>query len=399
MIVPGIEWQALFVDDDPDLCRQVGEYLDGEVVSGSDDVLRVQAISDFDSALGELESRRIDLLILDVRVGPYDQEPTEDGRTADTGNTMEEAGVRIINAVRERRFVPVVFYTGLDYKVRDMESPVVRIVEKTEGLEKLLQTIREVFDTALPQTNRALVHHLETVQRDYMWGFVAENWSSFAGGADRKELAYLLAKRLAISLSGPGIRQLAQDMGDTTGAFTSDERVHPMLYYLLPPVTPSPLAGDLYHGTISGEDGYWILITPSCDMVSGREKADFMLFARCLHLVEQPEFAGWKAGLPEPSNNVKRRLESLLGNNRQDGQPERYYFLPGALTLPDLVVDFQQLATLPRDGASGLERRASLDSPFAEAFLARFARYFGRLGTRDLDVESVMSKLNNQVGE
>ena len=394
MIMPGIEWQALYVDDDPDLCRQVEEYLDGEVVGGSEDVLRVQAITDFDSALGELESRRIDLLILDVRVGPHDQNPPEDA-----DNLVEEEGVRIINAVRERRFVPVVFYTGLDYKVRAMESPVVRIVEKTEGLPILLQTIREIFDTALPQTNRALVRHLESVQRDYMWDFVAENWNSFAGGADRRELAYLLAKRLAISLSGPGIRQLAQDMGDTTGAFTSDERVHPMLYYLLPPVAPAPLAGDLYHGAIGEQTGYWILITPSCDMVTGREKADFMLFARCLHLEEQPEFADWKAGLPEPSNNVNRRLISLLGNNRQDGQPERFYFLPGALTLPDLVVDFQQLATLPRGKKSGLERRASLDSPFAEAFLARFSRYFGRLGTQDLDVESVMSRLNNQVGE
>lgn len=396
--MPGIEWQTLLVDDDPDLCRQVEEYLDGEVVGGSDDVLRVRAISDFDNALRELESRRIDLLILDVRVGPYDQELPEDGTTEDAGNPTEEEGVRIINAVRERRFVPVVFYTGLDYKVRAMESPVVRIVEKTEGLGELLRAIREIFDTALPQTNRALVHHLESVQRDYMWGFVAEHWSSFAGGADRKELAYLLAKRLAISLSGPGIRQLAQDMGDTTGAFTSDERVHPMLYYLLPPVAPAPLAGDLYHGAIDEQAGYWILITPSCDMVPGREKADFMLFARCLHLAEQSEFAGWKAGLPEPSNNVKRRLESLLGNNRQDGQPERFYFLPGALTLPDLVVDFQQLATLPRDGTTGLERRASLDSPFVEAFLARFARYFGRLGTPDLDVDSVMFRLNQQFG-
>ena len=389
-MMPGIEWQALYVDDDPDLCRQVEEYLDGEVVGGSEDVLRVQAITDFESALGELESRRIDLLILDVRVGPYGQEPPD---------FVEEEGVRIINAVRERRFVPVVFYTGLDYKVRSMESPVVRIVEKTEGLPILLRTIREIFDTALPQTNRALVRHLESVQRDYMWDFVSENWNSFAGGADRRELAYLLAKRLAISLSGPGIRQLAQDMGDTTGEFTSDERVHPMLYYLLPPVAPAPLAGDLYHGAISEQAGYWILITPSCDMVTGREKADFMLFARCLNLAEQPEFASWKAGLPEPSNNANRRLRSLLGNNRQDGQPERFYFLPGALTLPDLVVDFQQLATLPRDRASSLERRASLDSPFAEAFLARFARYFGRLGTPDLDVESVMSRLNNQVGE
>ena len=384
--MPGIEWQALFVDDDAEICCQVKEYLEGEVVGSSDNVLRVQAISDFDSALSELESRRIDLLILDVRMGPHDQDSLE----------VDEEGVRIIEAVRERRFVPIVFYTGLPEKVRGMESQVVRIVEKTDGLPKLKRTIDEIFDTALPQTNRALVRHLESVQRDYMWDFVEEHGSSLAEGSNRRELAYLLAKRLAVSFSGPGIQQLAQEIDGATDTFTPDERVHPSFYYLLPPVAEAPLTGDLYYGAIEGENEYWILVTPSCDMVSGREKADFMLFARCLDLADQQEFKGWKAGLPKPSNNAKRRLESLLGNNRLNGQSERFFFLPGALTLPDLVVDFQQLVTLPRDEAAGLERRASLDSPFAEAFLARFARYFGRLGTPDLDVDSVMSRLSRQ---
>jgi len=395
VIMARVEWQLLFVDDDTCVGRQVKEYLDGQVVGNSDDVLRVQTISDFDSALSEMEARRIDLLILDVRLGPHDQDQLQGGMTKDVANIAEEAGIRIIEAVRVRRFVPVVFYTGLDYKVRDMKSPVVWVVEKTRGLEELLRTIREVFDTALLQTNRALVQHLENVQRDYMWDFVAEHWNSFAEGADRRELAYLLAKRLAVSLSGSGIQQLAQNMGDTTGEFTSGERVHPMYCYLLPPVESTPLAGDLYHGTIGGEVGYWILITPSCDMVSGREKADFMLFSRCLPLAEQSEFRDWKANLPEPSKAISGKLKSLLRNNRQGGQSERFYFLPGALTLPDLVADFQRLVALPRNESTDLERKASLDSPFAEAFLARFSRYFGRLGTPDLDVDSVISRLNH----
>ncbi len=41
----------------------------------------------------------------------------------------------------------------------------------------------------------------------------------------------------------------------------------------------------------------------------------------------------------------------------------------------------------------GLERLASLDSPFAEALLARFTRYFGRLGTPDLDVAVLLQRL------
>ena len=396
--MPKIEWQVLYVDDDPDFCRQVEGYLDGETIGDSDGVLKVQAISDFNSALIELESRRIDVLILDVRVGPYDEDTTEETKPEDESGLVEE-GVRVLDAVRQRRFVPVVFYTGLDYKVRDLESPVVRVVEKTKGVEELLESVKEIFNSALPQTNRALVHHLENVQRDYMWGFVARQWNRFGSNADRTALAYLLAKRLAISLSGSGIQQLALDLGDDTGTFTEDEKVHPMLYYLIPPVESAPLAGDLYYGTINEKNGHWILITPSCDMVYGREKADHMLFARCSPLTGFPEFTAWEEGQPNPSTTVVRRLKSLLRNNRQDSQSERFYFLPGALTLPDLVADLQDLVTLPRASATSLERTASLDSPFAEAFIARFSRYFGRLGTPDLDVDSVVSRLADEVSD
>ena len=47
----------------------------------------------------------------------------------------------------------------------------------------------------------------------------------------------------------------------------------------------------------------------------------------------------------------------------------------------------------------GLERLASLDSPFAEALLVRFTRYFGRLGTPDLDVAVLSQRLRAVIGE
>jgi hypothetical protein len=92
-------------------------------------------------------------------------------------------------------------------------------------------------------------------------------------------------------------------------------------------------------------------------------------------------------------------LQDLLRNNRRDSQSERFFLLPGALSLPDLVVDLQHLVALQRDHMGGLERLASLDSPFAEALLARFARYFGRLGTPGLDVAVLLQRLRTMIGE
>lgn len=376
-------WQLLFVDDEEDACRQVKEYLEGETISGSGEFPHVETLTDFDKALEALETRRFDLVILDLRLGPHDETPEE------------EAGTRTLQAIQQRRFVPVIFYTALPHLVRDLETPLIRVIEKGPSPEPLLEAVRNIFATRLPKVNRALVQYLETVQRDYMWKFVAKHWERFGDTADRTALAYLLARRLAMSLSGPGIQQLAQDLGDTTGAGATEGQVHPMRYYVMPPVEESPLAGDLYQGQIEGQTGYWVLLTPSCDLITGREKAEWVLLACCVLLTGQTEYQRWQAGLPQPSGTADGRLRAVLRNNRQDGQAERFYFLPAAIALPDLVVDFQQLVTLPRERMTTLERLASLDSPFAEALLARFARYFGRLGTPDLDLDVIINRLRS----
>jgi CheY-like chemotaxis protein len=376
-------WRLLIVDDEKSLCDRVQEYLAGEFLTGSEDRLEVQGITDFNEALDTLQAHRFDILILDVRLQTEDEVPEE------------EAGVTALNAIRQRRFVPVIFYTGLPHLVRHLQSPFVQVVEKEPKFEKLLQAVQEIHASRLPLVNRALLQHLETVQRDYMWDFVQANWDQFKDAPDRTALAYLLARRLAISLSGPGIHKLAQNLGNSTGDDVVEGKVHPMQYYLMPSIEPTPLSGDVYKGQIGDQTGHWVLLTPSCDLVKGREKADWVLFGRCILLSEQSEYQKWCADLPQISKTAKTELEALLNNSRQikGSQPERFFFLPGALSLPDMLLDFQQLVALPVAQMDKLKRLASLDSPFAEALLARFARYFGRLGTPDLDLDVTVARL------
>ena len=377
-------WQLLVADDEGDICNQVKEYLDGEVLQvDGNEHLAVETLTDFDGVIDALEYRRVDVLILDVRM----QLPRQEGEL--------EAGERILEEVRRKRFVPVIFYTGLPHLVEHLQSPLVCVMEKTEGLEKLHENVNKVIETGLTRVNRALIHHMEAVQRDYMWNFVADNWDGFAMDDDRMSLAYLLARRLATSLSGPGIQRLASDLGGTAAPGNTEETVHPMQLYVLPPVAGQPpQTGSLFQGDVNGQDGYWILLTPSCDMV--QEKADWVTFAFCESLEDQSEFRTWRNSLPDPSVRGEERLTSLLRNNRRGSQPERFHFLPGVLTLPNLIADFQQLRILPRDELGKLDHVATLDSPFAESLLARFARYFGRLGTPDLDVVGLLSRLTSE---
>ena len=373
-------WRLLFVDDEDDICHRVKDYLEGEQIAATNEQMYVKTLTDFDKALEALEQQRFDILILDVRLGSPDIE-----------SKAEEVGIKTLEKIQERCFIPVIFYTALPHLVENLETSLIQVVRKTEKLPRLLEVVEEIFSGHLPTVNRALIRHLETVQRDYMWDFVAKHEADLIGTADRTALAYLLTRRLAMYLSGPGIRQLAQDLGDSTGSSVDDNTVHPMRYYVMPPVETLPLTGDLYRGNIGEQDGYWVLLTPSCDFVERRRSrpanAERVLMAHCALLTEQEEYQDWVA---DPSSG---KLKSLLKNHREGSQAERFYFLPGALDLPDLVVDFQQLVTLPRAKMDDLEQLASLDSPFAEAILACFARYFGRLGTPDLDTNSIINRL------
>ena len=365
-------WQVLYIDDDSDNLKQIKELLDGmECRNGK---LLVTISDKFDDALDLLGSHRYDLVILDVRLGPL------------TSKVIEEAGAKTLRSIQAKQFIPVIFYTALPSHVADLASPLVKVIEKTAGAKLLPDIIRSVFDSLLPIINRALINHMETIQKEYMWDFVAKNWGQLSTSPDHSALAYLLARRLAVSLSERGIEGLIKSIGGTAGQAT--DGVHPMQYYVMPPINADYLAGDIFQGKILENDGYWVLLSPSCDLVSGRVAAEHALFAKSNSLSTQKEYQKWKEK-PNEDNNITN-LKEFMANRRKD----RYFYLPAVLSIPDLVVDLQALATLPFESMNTLKRIASLDSPYAEALLNRFSRYFGRLGVPDLDVVTAIARLS-----
>ena len=378
-------WLVMMVDDDSEMCESVEEFISEEQLTDEGDVAVVTTVSSFPDALTKLASSRYDVVVLDVRQGEYDL-------IAET-----EAGAQLLDDIRSTRFLPIIFYTGLPNLVRHLENPpFIQVVEKGGTHEPLLEAIQITLTSQLPSMNRALVSHVDKIQRDYMWDFVAGHWGSITAETDRTSVAYLLARRLAGSLSDPSVTQLAQDLGSGFDASIESGRVHAMQYYVMPPIAEPPLmAGDIYKGTVRGQDGYWVMVTPSCDLA--QDKAEWLLLAICDPLSEQPEYVKWAQ---RQSNSSTNRLRGLLGNNRQVSQRDRHFYLPAAMSIPDLVVDLQNVAVIRREdfGSFELERLATLDSPFAEALTSQFSRLFGRIGTPDLDVTLVMTRLESGLG-
>ena len=223
-----------------------------------------------------------------------------------------------------------------------------------------------------------------------MADFLEDSWPSLV---DRPaDVSYLLSRRLSVSFE-EGAESLAQELGQVELTTRADV-VHPTRYYVQPPHSNYRM-GDLLTTPSSTEENaherFYVILTPSCDLVlrSGSMKADFVVLSECLPLGSFKEYRDWKS---EPSSSNRERLRRLL-TSRPKGQEDRYFYLPAAWNVPDVVADLQKVTSIPCEELESYRTVASLDSPFAEALSYQFNRYIGRVGMPDLDIDGVLNRL------
>ena len=220
--------------------------------------------------------------------------------------------------------------------------------------------------------------------REFMLAYVEHRWrDGFTGDDGRANLTHVLARRLSAALTGQELSEVLDGLG------LASDSVHPLRYYLIPPVSGAPAVGDLHEMTVPGEGSlsWWIVLTPTCDL-AWAGKADFALLARCRPLDKEKAFTD-VAGKGTVGKDKTDHLERVMQNNWR----ARHYYLPAALEVPHLLVDFQDLRTVERNQLETMEASASLDSPYAEEMQSRFAAYFGRIGTPDLNWSEVVSRI------
>ena len=373
-------WRILLVEDNAgdaeDIKRRIGGW------KFNSEPCEVESCPDFGTAKDWLATRRYDLAVLDLIDDKADGWAIGKAPKPE-GEEPELAGHRILGLIRSTRALPVIFHTAHPERLEINSTLITKVVTKGEWA-LLQQSIGEIINTRIPE----LLRRIEDVQRDYLWTFVEKHFTQI--GTNPMEAAILLARRLAFLLRKETLDQ---------NGFKDQEKVQPVEFYIYPRDEGDPQGGDIYLQKTEKETKYFLLLTPSCDMVAGRIKSSKALLIPCTPLVERSAYKDWKAKPDQPIGKEPRptTTDILAGwlTGRQP-QEDRTFFLPPAFDIPALVGDFQNSLTVDF-GKLGKEykRLATLDSPFSEAAAARFARYFGRLGTPDLDVQSTLERIKN----
>lgn len=367
-------WRFLVVEDNPEIIRQLREALPGAIESP--DQTEVDVSPNFNAATELLRTRNYDLIVLDLKEG---------GTSAFGEDEDVTAGQRVFDELKGIRFIPVVFFTAWAHAVKFEENQFVRVVSKGDGVLRVQEEVRSVFATKLPD----LARHVSEIQREYMWDFCS-HWKQMETLHEKADVAYLLARRLAFSLESEA-RRMARTIAGRSVPLADPNNIHPMEMYIFPPDDRYYVSGDILGESVGPKKTIWVIVTPSCDFEQ-EGRIENVLLAECTPLVDTDEYVKWAQDQTPERQGL---LKDLLADNRRNSQEDRFKFLPGTYFLRDSVIDFQRLRLLSLEDVGRLERIATIDSPFAEAIVAKFARYFGRLGTPDIDRNVVIRRLQD----
>jgi CheY-like chemotaxis protein len=380
-------YRVLVVDDDPKMIEQVMEVLRDDL---PEDVKNVdfQTEEVFADAQDRLIREDFDLVILDVR-------DTSSG--APTGE-IEGRGRALYEAIAGTRWLPVVFFTGVPQQVRELAAPpLVDVVTKNDW-DGISVAVAVGLRSGVSGLRRRIMEFVEDRARDFLRTTVAGHWDQFVS-ADPDDLAMVVVNRLAAELKENALKELGYST-ERSGTSGSDP-VPAARLYLMPTVTKHLTTADLL---VDADGDWWIVLTPSCDLHEDdpekvekprTAKAQYVRVAKADRVLdeggesESPIVKIWLDG-PRTGQH-KSPVKTAFGENQN-----RYRYLPRFLEIPDLLVDFENVRSVPLEEARDekkYRRVATLDSPFSEAMVHAYGRSAGRIGIPEIDTVAIQVEL------
>ena len=358
--------KILYIEDDKENQKDLQDVLDGILIK--DMTISINCLESFD--VEECQFNQYHIVILDLFEGV-------------AGNNGKESGLDVLNHIRGKLFVPIIFYSGNTRSIVSLRSQVIGVATKGDGgFDELKSEILRLTAHNLPFLKERVHDYIEKEFQKYFWDVIQDQNDKFNPEDDDFSLGYMLLRNFGNSLSRNNISKLLED--DSINA----DKVHPMAFYLYPlPDDCEYECGEILKH--KGKDGdVYVILTPTCDFVArskGGRKAKRVLLAKAQLLKGRAEY---KKYIENVDKNKGALIELVRSKN------DRFFFLPGTPFIENRVVDFQDKIMVEYECLnSDFVRIAKLDTPFAQAMATSFIRYYNRIGFPDIDMEYILAHL------
>jgi CheY-like chemotaxis protein len=182
---------VLLIDDDEEnldlLAASLPDTIEGHTI-------RWEPCGAFDDAFQRIADRRFDLVVTDVY---RDRE----GR-AKTPVTGDPQGKTVFEEIRDRRFCPVLLFTDGSFPEEPQEGPFVKKADKSPGNALIIEKLKELIQTGIPELAHRLHDELDSASGSYLWKFLTDNWATLESSrlTERDVLDRLIHRRAAVQL-------------------------------------------------------------------------------------------------------------------------------------------------------------------------------------------------------
>lgn len=371
-----MELRMLFIEDDQEWRKNFKTIFHDEIIA--DYTLKVQVEESFEKGLELIKKSDFDIVILDL---------FKDGAQKD-----ENAGVKVLETIRDFLFVPVIFFTGHAYKIENLKSEVIGVVNKGDGIDALTSEIERIIKSKLALLKKNINEHITNELKHYFWETVDKKKDVFNSENDYS-LGYLILRRIATSLSKENIKTI---LGEDK---IEEEKVHPMEFYLFPPSNGEYEAGEI----LEYKGDYFSILTPDCDMVlrsNGLRKTNKILLATATKFKLLPDFIKYEElrNKQDKTEKENSQLSNLVGKlktwmSNRGGEQDRFFFLPSTPFIENMIIDFQDKTMVVYEDLKLYNRIAKLDMPYAQSMISSFIRYYNRIGFPDIDADYLIKRL------
>lgn len=333
-----------------------------------------------DEALFYIKNESFDAAILDLKL---------------SGTDTEGQGNKVIREIKENLRFPIYVVSGvLGQLDEDLKKPNIfyQISNRTDKTaEEIVQDIHKIYSTGITRI-LGKKGPIELALQDVFWKHFAVNKSFWEDSFIKDEnCEKILLRHILECLTGYLESKYEEEL-----VF-----YHPEEVYINPPIRKTPYTGDILkkEAATAGEEDYFIILTPPCDMTQAKakevvigsiEKPTMECLQQQKRLIEDSEKEGAQPEDVEKGVDARKILENLLKNNHS----LKYHFLPMCQSFRGGFINFQKINSVKyADINSHYQIVASIADSFVKDIIARFSHYYSRQGQPDFDIKELLKKV------